>query len=238
MNKLTDALIWPAVLMAFHFLCRSIFKYHSDLYADILFLIMTVFLFRRKVCEELKTAPDWLDILQSAAIGFSYSASLVLFLETVPGVPFLKDAAEGPALQVIFHYSGIYLLILVLMHPLAEETAFRRLLQERIREHFGIIVSVAVSVLLYAFWFWVRDGWAGALYGILSGALYALIYERTGSLPACTAAHMAGNAGILMSYMGMILSGGVLQILSLSMLVMAVLLFINLISEEAEENEN
>ncbi len=238
MKELITALIWPEILMAFHILCRFFFKYHSDLYADILFLIMTVLMFCKRIGKEREEGTDILDILQSMAVGFAYSAALVLFLETIPDIPLLKEAAEGPARQVIFHDSGFYLITLLIMHPLAEEAAFRWIFQEKTRERYGIGVSIAASVLLYAFWFWIRDSWVTALYGVLSGTLYALFYERTGSFSAVTAAHTAGNAGILMSYLGMILSRSTLWILSGSMLIMAVLLFIHLISSEDEENEN
>lgn len=79
----------------------------------------------------------------------------------------------------------------VLWAPLGEEVAFRGVLYPALRRHFGVAPAAALSAAVFA----VAHG-----YGVLgfaavfwSGILWALAYERTGSLWPCIVAHAASN---------------------------------------------
>jgi len=79
----------------------------------------------------------------------------------------------------------------VLWAPLGEEVAFRGVLYPALRSRFGVAPAAALSAAVFA----VAHG-----YGVLgfaavfwSGVLWALAYERTGSLWPCIVAHAAGN---------------------------------------------
>jgi len=75
--------------------------------------------------------------------------------------------------------------------PLGEEVAFRGVLYPALRARVGVAPAVALSAAVFA----VAHG-----YGVLgftevfwSGVLWAVAYERTGSLWPCIIAHAAGN---------------------------------------------
>ena len=75
--------------------------------------------------------------------------------------------------------------------PLGEEVAFRGVLYPALRRHVGVAPAAGLSAAVFA----VAHG-----YGVLgfaevfwSGILWALAYERTGSLWPCIIAHAAGN---------------------------------------------
>jgi membrane protease YdiL (CAAX protease family) len=79
----------------------------------------------------------------------------------------------------------------VLWAPLGEEVAFRGVLYPALRSRFGVAPAAALSAAVFA----VAHG-----YGVLgfaavfwSGILWALAYERTGSLWPSIIAHAAGN---------------------------------------------
>jgi membrane protease YdiL (CAAX protease family) len=87
----------------------------------------------------------------------------------------------------------------VVWAPLGEEIAFRGVLYPALRSRFGVAPAAGVSAALFA----VAHG-----YGVLgfvavfwSGALWALAYEKTGSLWPGIIAHSLGN---LMATMGVI----------------------------------
>ena len=75
--------------------------------------------------------------------------------------------------------------------PLGEEVAFRGVLYPALRTRFGVAPAATLSAAVFA----LAHG-----YGVLgfaavfwSGILWALAYERTGSLWPCIVAHAAGN---------------------------------------------
>ena len=79
----------------------------------------------------------------------------------------------------------------VIWAPLGEEVAFRGVLYPALRSRFGVAPATAVSAAIFA----LAHG-----YGVLgfvavfwSGVLWALAYERTGSLWPGIIAHSAGN---------------------------------------------
>ena len=86
--------------------------------------------------------------------------------------------------------------------PLGEEVAFRGVLYASLRSRFGVAPAAALSAAVFA----VAHG-----YGVLgfvavfwSGALWALAYERTGSLWPGIIAHSAGNLMATVSVVGLL----------------------------------
>jgi membrane protease YdiL (CAAX protease family) len=91
---------------------------------------------------------------------------------------------------------------------LAEELAFRGLLQSRLREAFGPRQAVLIGALVFTAWHWVVSfttlqdttlaadfGTAGLAYlfqnlaVLVGGLLFGLLRERTGNLAGCVLAH-------------------------------------------------
>lgn len=75
--------------------------------------------------------------------------------------------------------------------PLGEEVAFRGVLYAGLRSRFGVVPAAALSAAVFA----VAHGYGvlGFLAVFWSGALWAVAYERTGSLWPGIIAHSAGN---------------------------------------------
>ncbi|MBI1728230.1 MAG: CPBP family intramembrane metalloprotease [Candidatus Rokubacteria bacterium] len=81
----------------------------------------------------------------------------------------------------------------VLWAPLGEEVAFRGVLYPALRSRFGVAPAAALSAAVFA----VAHGYGVLGFAVVfwSGILWALAYERTGSLWPCIVAHAAGNLG-------------------------------------------
>jgi membrane protease YdiL (CAAX protease family) len=79
----------------------------------------------------------------------------------------------------------------VIWAPLGEEVAFRGVLYPALRRRFGVAPAVALSAAVFA----VAHGYGvvGFAEVFWSGVLWALAYERTGSLWPSIVAHAAGN---------------------------------------------
>jgi CAAX protease family protein len=75
--------------------------------------------------------------------------------------------------------------------PLGEEVAFRGVLYPALRSRIGVAPAVALSATVFA----VAHGYGivGFTEVLWSGILWAVAYERTGSLWPCIIAHAAGN---------------------------------------------
>jgi membrane protease YdiL (CAAX protease family) len=75
--------------------------------------------------------------------------------------------------------------------PLGEEVAFRGVLYPALRTRFGVAPAAALSAAVFA----VAHGYGVAGFAAVfwSGVLWALAYERTGSLWPGIVAHAAGN---------------------------------------------
>ena len=75
--------------------------------------------------------------------------------------------------------------------PLGEEVAFRGVLYPALRSRFGVAPAAALSATVFA----VAHGYGVLGFAVVfwSGILWALAYERTGSLWPCFTAHAAGN---------------------------------------------
>lgn len=97
---------------------------------------------------------------------------------------------------------GVTVIGAVLFAPLFEELIFRGLLYGSLRARFSVPVAAAGSALLFG----LAHGYgiAGFLSVFLSGVLWAYVYERTGSLVPCMAAHVANNAAVAVTLLALL----------------------------------
>jgi uncharacterized protein len=102
---------------------------------------------------------------------------------------FDADLAWGTAAAV-----AVTLLGSVLFAPVFEELIFRGLLYGTLRTRLAWPLAGVASALVFA----LAHGYgaAGFLSVFLSGLLWAWVYERTGSLLPCMAAHVVNNAAV------------------------------------------
>ena len=81
--------------------------------------------------------------------------------------------------------------VLVLLAPAAEELIFRGLVQNRLKEGWGVRVGIVLSALLFGAY---HGNMVQFIYAFLMGLLLAALYEKTHSIWIPIAAHMASNA--------------------------------------------
>lgn len=86
----------------------------------------------------------------------------------------------------------VWLLILVIgiLAPIAEELIFRGLIFRRLKDYVKPWIAVVISSLVFGLY---HGNMVQFLYASLLGVLLAIIYQRTGTLWAAIAAHMAVN---------------------------------------------
>jgi uncharacterized protein len=140
-------------------------------------------------------AGGWLPLVRAAAIvvaaGIVVDIALGLVSEAA-GVPshwtewFDQDLAWGSRGIVLASLLGT-----VLFAPVLEEIAFRGLLYGTLRRRFGWPAAAVVSAAIFA----AAHGYGLAGFGsvFLSGMIWALAYEKTGSLLPGMVAHAANN---------------------------------------------
>ena len=103
------------------------------------------------------------------------AAWLELYNEHIPDTP-LKIA--------------IALVAVGLVGPIAEELLYRGVVHRLCRRHWGALPAAVISSLLFA----LLHGEPWFLFGLFAlGMLYAFVYETTGSLTLCVAAHSLHN---------------------------------------------
>lgn len=85
--------------------------------------------------------------------------------------------------------------LLAVITPIAEELFFRGYVYRSFRHHWGVPLSVVFSALVFsAFHFYLVQ----AVPIFVAGLLFALLYERTGTLLAPIVAHGAVNAVVVL----------------------------------------
>lgn len=93
---------------------------------------------------------------------------------------------------------GAVLAARLALGPLAEEIAFRALLQEGVRARLGPVPAILFSTALFAAAHLGTGGGAAALlYPAVGGLLFGAAFEITGSLLTPWLLHAAGNAALL-----------------------------------------
>jgi hypothetical protein len=110
---------------------------------------------------------------------------------------FDADLAWGPPAAV-----AVALLGAVLFAPIFEELIFRGLLYGSLRARLSWPVAALGSALVFG----LAHGYGatGFLSVLLSGLLWAYVYERTGSLLPCIAAHVVNNAAVALTLVALL----------------------------------
>lgn len=103
---------------------------------------------------------------------------------TYVGMKFPSDSS------VIYDYGGWYVLLSVILAPIAEELLYRSVLFRHLREGFPVWVAYGVSAVVFA----LIHGTPAQIYvGVFCGLFFALLYDYTGRLLVSIAAHMLYN---------------------------------------------
>ena len=142
--------------------------------------------------------------------GYGFVAGLILYpvIAFVVGLPLtiLFSALSGEDAttpdQLPPHLTGAAVvasvILAVLIAPVVEETYFRGILFRSVRDVRGPGVGIAVSAALFGLVHYAPAEGAGELVlplvMVLTGAVLAVLYERSGNLVVPIAAHMAFNA--------------------------------------------
>jgi membrane protease YdiL (CAAX protease family) len=110
---------------------------------------------------------------------------------------FDADLAWGPPAAVAVTVVGA-----VFFAPLFEELIFRGLLYGSLRSRFSWPVAAVASALVFG----IAHGYgvAGFLSVLVSGVLWAWVYERTGSLLPSIAAHVVNNAAVSITLLALL----------------------------------
>ncbi len=127
-------------------------------------------------------------ILACAAL-FAYACTICIIFELVSGVADTSTAAHGLLKALINDTSLLFILAFFVLMPIAEELAFRYGLQSILRSRFSDVLSMLITTAVFTLYCWYVYGSAYILYYFLTGFLLSLIYEKTASAIACSAAH-------------------------------------------------
>ena len=116
---------------------------------------------------------------------------------------FWSSALTGSGLENVFSYYRInaagafegqkklpLLLATVLLGPPAEEMVFRGMVYRRARAYWGVRKALFLSSVLFGIY---HGNMIQFLYALVIGLMLGWIYERSGSLKVCIAAHMCVN---------------------------------------------
>lgn len=106
----------------------------------------------------------------------------------------LEDVFAGYRSVAAGAFEGQNMIVLIavtcILGPIAEEIVFRALTYRRARAYCGIRWAVLISAFLFGLY---HGNVIQFLYAFGIGILLALIYEKSGSLMVCIAAHMCVN---------------------------------------------
>jgi len=131
-----------------------------------------------------------------AVVALGVGQLVVWVLEQLSGAPVeppeqLPDDLHGGV-------AVLAVLVVVVLAPIAEELYFRGILFRSVRDVRGPGVGIAVSAALFGLVHYAPAEGAGELVlplvMVLTGAVLAVLYERSGNLVVPIAAHMAFNA--------------------------------------------
>lgn len=127
-----------------------------------------------------------LSILACAAVGVLLSTLISLM-----GVAAADEAyrqTSGPAGDDVT--VGFILAAQCIVGPIAEEMFFRALVYRRLRDSWGVRISVIVSALIFGIY---HMNLTQFIFASVIGILLALLYERYGTIWASIAGHIANN---------------------------------------------
>ena len=101
------------------------------------------------------------------------------------------DAGGGVRLflyGLTFNQKALYVLALVIIGPVLEESIYRGQFFTILRGQYGLVTGVLASTLVFA----VMHGLEPVAF--VQGVLLALVYEYSGSIWGCIIVHIANNA--------------------------------------------
>lgn len=159
----------------------------------------------------------------SAAICFLYSFAVIAMMEAENASSRILTVLENPAAAIIDGASGRYIISFLAVTPIAEELSFRGL-QKSLKEHCGGWQSVLISIVAYAFFKFLLYDKAGLIFGFASGTALALLFDIYNNYAASAAGSFGCGAGILLAYIGVILTDESLKTFALAALVLSILL--------------
>ena len=139
--------------------------------------------------EQPKHKFHFTDVILACAALFAYASTICIIFELISGVADTTAAAHGLLKSMINDPSVTFILAFFVFMPTAEELAFRYGLQNTLRSKFSDIVSILISTAAFTIYCWYVYGSAYILYYFLTGFLLGLIYEKSSSAIACSAAH-------------------------------------------------
>ena len=134
--------------------------------------------------------------------GFCFSVFSNILQTILPIPEFLAgEAGETFGASIIAFIAAIYIIA-----PFTEEFVFRGLIMTRVRRTMGAFSSVCISAVLFGAIHLMTGSAVTVVHALLGGLIFGLAYEKTGSLFAAMAAHLAGNLGGLISYVDLNIS--------------------------------
>lgn len=156
-------------------------------------------------------------LLLSAAVSFSFSLlyALLTYDGSIENSLMIQTSAE--------YYSnklpglGIFMMIinLIVIAPIAEETALRGIVFTRIEKGTSSVIAVVVSSLLFGLMHLSAGGILLAAGAFAMGAVFSIVFYRTNSLPACFIAHACANLPDFIFYDHPAMSNGLMLALEI-----------------------
>lgn len=159
----------------------------------------------------------------SAAICFLYSFAVIAMMETENASSQILAVIENPAAAIINGADDRYIISFLAVTPIAEELAFRGL-QKSLKEQYGSWQSVLICIGAYAFFKFLLYDKAGLIFGFASGTALALLFDIYGNYAASAAGSFGCGAGILLSYISVILTDESLKYFAIAALILSIVL--------------
>lgn len=232
-EKLLPA-VSPLVLLILQLILKAAHPEDASFYASSIFIVF--FIVWRLVLHFIihKDRPEkkWKStftytgsIFICAAICFLYSFAVIGIAESHGADQSTLDVIEQPAVSIINGADNRYLLNFLLITPVAEELAFRSM-QKDLRSQLGRWISLVISILAYAFYMLCLSGKSGLIFGFASGAALAILFEIYDNYAASAAGNFGCSAGILLAYIGVLLTKESLNILANIALILSITLIV------------
>lgn len=124
-----------------------------------------------------------------AAFGFSSFSSIIQ--ESVP----IPQSLLGNATEDLGNSVAAYIAAIFIIAPIIEEIVFRGLIMTRLRKTFSAGWAIFFSALLFGFIHLMTGSVVTAIHAFLGGLIFALTYEKIGSLIPAVIAHFSANVG-------------------------------------------
>lgn len=142
-------------------------------------------------------------LLLSVFAALAYSVGFYLLSN------YMAPEANNPIFHSADYYSAmlpglgpvLMSLNLLIAAPAVEEIVMRGVVYTRIENACGRMTAIILSSLLFGLMHVLAGGLVLAVGAVLMGLVFALIFAKTNSLPACVIAHAAANLPDLVAYL-------------------------------------